>query len=128
MSSFDDAVERRIREVTPAANVTMLRSVLAMFVDLDCAIEVPSAQRRDYLNVMPPPGHGSNRLCSVNDTSTTRVEFQRDSFDLADAAGLVPPFEHLENANKAALTPTDDTDIDALRQLALVVLPALRAL
>lgn len=127
MTRFGEAVERRIREETPATNEPLLRSVLAMFVELSCSIEVPDAQRHDYLNVLPPAGHGSYRLCSVNNTSTTRVEFQRDTFDLAEADGLVPPFEHLDNANKAALTPTSEADIESIRRLALVILPTLRA-
>ena len=127
MTPLGHTVERMIREDTPTINEAMLRSVLGMFLELGCVAEVPEAQRRDYVNVLPPLGHGTYRLGSVNNTSTTRVEFQRDSFDLAEAAALVPPFEHLDDANKAALTPTSDADVDSIRQLTLVIPPTLRA-
>jgi hypothetical protein len=121
-----DGVERRIRSRALPDREPFMRRFLSALVDLGCRPEVPHAQRHDYLNVAPPPGHGRGRVCSVHAT-TSRVEFQGQTHVIATEVGLGGTVDRLAAGEKAALTLRSDSDVEVAVTLAKAVLAARRA-
>lgn len=122
--------------VTDEAVVRLLDSVnvgqrphVKVFVDavraLGCWVENPPALRRDYVNVRPPVGHGRARLCSIH-LRSGRIEFQEDTYLMAESIGVARHFDHLPAGDLAAMTPASDEDAAAAIALARVVLHASR--
>lgn len=92
---------------------------------LGCWIETPPAVRQDYVNVQPPRAYGAGRVCSVT-RSTGRIEFQTDSYAIAESIGDASRFSYLAAGAKAALTPETDDDVTAAVSLARAVLASRR--
>ena len=78
---------------------------------------------QDYLNVRPPLPDESGRLCSVY-VSTARIEFQRQAWIVAQAAGLDDVVDHVPAGDLAALDLVSAEQVDAAGRLARALLAA----
>ena len=118
------SIETVLDDVDPRRRAYLGR-FLRELVALGCWIERPAAVRQNYVNVQPPRSFGVGRVCSVN-RSTGRIEFQTDTYSIAESLGAAELFTFLAAGAKAALTPTDDRDVDAALSVARAVLGARR--
>ncbi len=118
---WSTAVENRLLRRQLADRAPHLRRFLTELVALGCEVEVPDAQRPNYLNVQPASGHGRGRLCSVNAT-TGRVEFQTNSWFVADAKAVEGDIDHLTAGDKAAMDLVSDGQVDHAVRLAAMIL------
>ena len=104
----------------------VLSAVLEGFAARGAWIETPPAIVRDYVNVrVPAARYGEARLCAIT-RSTGRIEFQDDSYLIAEARGVGNRFDHLISGDKAAITPTA-ADVEVILTVADAVLAARRA-
>jgi hypothetical protein len=101
-----------------------LRDFLIAVDTFGCRPEIPPSPRQ-YLNVAPPPGHGRGRLCSVT-VRTGRLEFQQDTYSIAEAAEVAELFDLVPAGNKAGITLNTDSDVEAAVRLAKSVLGSRR--
>lgn len=88
-----ETAERVLDQVEPGRR-RQVASFLEAAVSLGCWIETPHAVRQDYVNIQPPRACGAGRLCSVT-RSTGRVEFQTDTYSLAEAIDIADHFTFL---------------------------------
>lgn len=98
-----------------------MQAFLRGLTSLGCATNVPPAVRKDYVNIAPPPDTQRGRLASMH-VRTGRVEFQGNSWNTADQAGMSGRLDRLEAGNKAALTLLTRDDVDTALALARAIL------
>ena len=120
-----DAVERRIVDKASPDTERHLRDFIAALVEWGCRPELPPSQRDASLNIAPPPGHGRARVCCTY-VSAARVEFQQDTYTIADEIGLGGAFDLVPAGNKAAQYLNTSGRVHAAVQLAKAVLAARR--
>lgn len=117
-------VERVLDQVEPRRQ-RQVADFLEAVVSLGCWIETPHAVRQDYVNIQPPRACGAGRLCSVT-RSTGRIEFQTDTYALAESIDIADHFTFLAAGAKAAITPDDDERVEMAIMLAKTILAARR--
>lgn len=100
--------------------------LLDAFMALGCWIENPPAFRQHYINVQLALMEPDASAPPVSDGSTGRIEYQTDSYAIAESIGVASRFSHLAAGAKAALTPETDDDVTAAVSVACAVLASRR--
>ena len=78
------------------------------------------------MNVRVPNRFGPARLCAIS-RSTGRIEFHDESYPVAEQLGVGQRFDHLPAGDKAAITPRDTDDVEAILAVTRAVLAGRRA-
>ena len=94
---------------------------------LGCQAERPCGSRQDDINVRPAVNYGTTRLCSIN-RSTARIQFEADSYSIAESIGLGSKVTPLAGGDKAALDLETAEDVSTAVELAKAVLSSRRGL
>lgn len=110
-----DEIEAVIANI-PDERRRLIGEVLTRLAGEGCWIEDPPARVRDYVNIRVPPSYGPARLASMN-RSTGRIEFHDESFDIAIGVGLADRFDCVQSSNAAAITISDEAELDATVRL-----------
>lgn len=97
-----------------------IEAFLEAVIRLRCGIESPPAVRQDYVNIQPPRAYGAGRVCSLT-RSIGRIEFQTDSYALAESLGVAAHFSFLAAGAKGAISPNTDDEVEAAIALAKAV-------
>lgn len=117
--------EDRLLEDVALERRGLLREILAGLVELGAWLETPPAEVPNYVNVRVPARFGPARLCAVT-RSTGRIEFHDESYPVAEQLGLGERFDQLPAGDKAAITASDNVDVDAILTVARAVLTSRR--
>lgn len=104
-----------------------LREILGALVQLDAGLETPPAEVPNYVNVRVLAQFGPARLAAVT-RSTGRMEFHDASYPIAAQLGFADRLDYLPAGDKAAITPSDDDDVDAIVTVARAVLAHVKEL
>jgi len=116
--------ERLLEDVSPDQRA-LLRQILAGFLHEGAWLETPPAEVPNYVNVRVPARFGQARLCAIT-RSTGRIEFHDESYPVASQLGLGERFDQLPAGDKAAITASDEADVEAILTLARAVLASRR--
>lgn len=121
-----EAEERLLREVDPNRRA-LLSEIIAGFIASEAWLETPPAEVPNYVNVRLPHRFGPARLCAIS-RSTGRIEFHDESYPVAEQLGVGQRFDHLPAGDKAAITPRDTDDVEAILAVSRAVLAGRRGL
>lgn len=122
-SELPPVISARLAKRTPGDLLPLLATFLEEVMSLGCIPAIPPARTDTYINVQPPRGHRSGRICAIT-LGTVRVEFQADSFDCAQSLNLEDKFDLVPVGAKAAISLRSQSDVDAATAVARALVAA----